>query len=168
MKKFLKNLGIFHYFSYGDRKSSIVERVNRTLQNILYPLMHHHKTNRWVDLLEDMVNIYNSRKHRTIQMRPKDAEKNENQRTLQRIYRERYNLISTQKPRFKKGQLVRLRIKSKGGIPRREYLQSFTDEKYIIDEVSTIKPFPMYKVKKLNGEKVTGGSFYAWELSETV
>ena len=101
-------------------------------------------------------------------MTPEDAEKNENQRSLQRIYRERYNLISTQKPRFKKGQLVRLRIKSKGGIPRREYLQSFTDEKYIIDEVSTIKPFPMYKVKKLNGEKVTGGSFYAWELSETV
>ena len=101
-------------------------------------------------------------------MRPKDAEKDEYQPTLQKIYRERYNQFSTQKPRFKKGQLVRLRIKSKGGIKRREYLPSFTDEKYIIDEVSTILPFPLYKVKKLNGEKVSGGSFYAWELSETV
>ena len=167
MKNFLKQKKVFHYFSYGDRKSSIVERVNRSLQNIIYPLMYARRTHKWVELLPEMLQIYNSRKHRTINMSPENAEKDENKIRLAKTYRERYNLVGVKKPQFRKGELVRLQMKAKGGIKRREYLQSFTEDKYLIDRVLTKLPIPMYKVRKLNGDKVQGGSFYAWELSRT-
>ena len=97
MKTFLKSKNIFHYFSFGDRKSSIVERVNRTLQNIIYPIMHQRQTKVWFKLLDELILIYNTRVHRTIKMSPSDAERDENQTKLSEIYRKKYRSVKTQK-----------------------------------------------------------------------
>jgi hypothetical protein len=166
MKTFLKEQNVFHYFSYGDRKSAIVERVNRSLQNIIYPLMQQRSSNVWIKLLDEALLIYNRRYHRTIHMSPFEAEKNENQNKLVQIYRKKYNSVKKQKPKFKLGDLVRLQMKNKGGIKRREYLKTFTDEKYKIAKVINYLPKPMYKVSRLsNNEILSGGSFYGFELS---
>ena len=166
MKTFLKEQNVFHYFSYGDRKSAIVERVNRSLQNIIYPLMREKKHNVWIKLLDEALLIYNSRHHRTIRMSPIEAEQDSNKDKLVKVYREKYNSVKKQRPKFKLGDLVRLQMKNKGGIKRREYLQTFTDEKYKIVKVINYLPKPMYKVSRLsNGEILSGGSFYGWELS---
>lgn len=165
MKAFLKSKNIFHYFSFGDRKSSIVERVNRTLQNIIYPIMHERKTKAWSKLLDDVLTIYHGRYHRSIKMTPFDAEKDQNQAKLREIYKRKYKSVIKHGPKFKKGDIVRLQIKTKGGIKRREYLQSFTDEKYKISRVMDHLPIPMFKVSNMAGEEIQGGSFYHWELS---
>ena len=50
----------------------MIERFNRTLRNILeryFTAYHHHK---WIDILEDVIENYNSTKHRTIGCAPND------------------------------------------------------------------------------------------------
>lgn len=98
-------------------------------------------------------------------MTPFDAERDKNQNKLIEIYRKKYASVNKQRPKFKEDDIVRLQIKTRGGIKRREYLQSFTDEKYKIAKVINYLPIPMFKVKKLNGDLVRGGSFYHWELA---
>ena len=165
MKTFLKSKNIFHYYSFGDRKSAFVERVNRSLQNLLYPLMYQRKTKTWIKLLDEVTHIYNHRQHRTIHMSPAEAEQESNQEKLIKIYRKKYKSVKKQRPKFKEDDIVRLQIKTKGGIKRRDYLQSFTDEKYKIAKVIQYLPIPMFKIKKMNGDLVRGGSFYHWELA---
>jgi transposase InsO family protein len=56
---FRKN-NVHHYYSLNDNiKAALVERFNRTLKRRLYWYMTHHRTNRWVDALNDVVNSYN-------------------------------------------------------------------------------------------------------------
>lgn len=165
MKTFLKEQNIFHYFSYGDRKSSIVERVNRTIQNIIYPLMHARKSKKWTNMLEDCLSIYHSRYHRTIKMSPNEAEKDENQEKLKETYRKKYDSVKAQKPKFKVGDIVRVQMQNKGKIKRREYLASFTEEKYKIREVLINLPIPRYLLETYDGQIIHGGTFYHWELS---
>ena len=67
------------YSTFNEGKSVVVERFIRTLKNKFYK----HKTainkNVYYDVLDDLVNKYNSTKHNTIKMKPKDV-KNDNNR----------------------------------------------------------------------------------------
>lgn len=179
MKTFLQENNVFHYFSFGDRKSAIVERVNRTLQNLLYQLLHERKTNKWITLLDELLHIYHNRYHKTIRMTPLEAEQKKNRKKLRRIYKKRYDSIRPQKPVFKVGDKVRLNLSLYANtdenkknpskrLKRREYLEQFTNEKFRIAKVNTDMPIPTYRVTKLDtGEPVRGGTFYKGELSLT-
>jgi transposase InsO family protein len=67
---FRKN-NVHHYYSLNDDiKAALVERFNRTLKSRLYRYMTHHRTNRWIDALDDVVKSYNSSYHRSIGTAP--------------------------------------------------------------------------------------------------
>jgi hypothetical protein len=58
---------VHHYYSLNDDiKAALVERFNRTLKSRLYRYMTHHRTNRCVNALDDIVKSYNSSYHRSI------------------------------------------------------------------------------------------------------
>ncbi|XP_036146267.1 uncharacterized protein LOC118646760 [Monomorium pharaonis] len=54
-------------------KASVVERFNRTLKKDMWKKLTLNGNYKWVDLLPDLVSNYNSRKHRTIGVRPVDV-----------------------------------------------------------------------------------------------
>ena len=74
-EKYFKDEMIFHYLSYSDRKCPVVERFNLTIQQLIYKIMEHKSTNRWIDCIEQAMKIYLNRKHSTIKMSPLEAEK---------------------------------------------------------------------------------------------
>ena len=60
------------YSTYNKRKSVVAERFIRTLKNKIFKHMIVISKNVYFHVLDDIVNKYNSKVHRTIKMKPTD------------------------------------------------------------------------------------------------
>ena len=161
--KFLKENSIHHYLSYSLRKCPVIERFNLTIQRLLYQIMHHNNSLKWVEFIEQAMKIYLNRKHRTIGITPLEAEKDENEAMVRRKYFERYLKAGEKKrkPKFSVGDEVRI-FKERGKF-HRGYMKDFTVEVFTISKVLKNLPIPRYKLKEYNGDEIVG-SFFEDEL----
>ena len=66
------------YVAMEPIKCAFIERFNRTFKRILIQLMEHSNSVRWIDYVEQTVDIYNSRFHSSIGMTPNEADDDEN------------------------------------------------------------------------------------------
>ena len=111
--------------------------------------------NVYIDKLDEIVNEYNNRYHRTIKMKPVDVKDN--------IYIDFKNEVNDKNPKFKVGDHVRLskykNIFAKG------YTPSQSEDVFVIKKVKNIVPWT-YVITDLNGEEITG-TFYEKELHRT-
>ena len=98
-KKWLSDNDIIRYSTYNEGKSVVAERFIRTLKNKLYKHMTAIGKNVYFDVLDDVVNEYNSTKHSTIKMKPIDVIDNE------RVYIDEHNEEGS---RFKVGDRLRI------------------------------------------------------------
>ena len=98
-KKWLSDNDIIMYSTYNEGKSVVAERFIRTLKNKLYKHMTAIGKNVYFDVLDDVVNEYNSTKHSTIKMKPIDVIDNE------RVYIDEHNEEGS---RFKVGDRLRI------------------------------------------------------------
>ena len=88
------------YSSHYEGKSAVDEKFIRTLKNKIYKHMTAISKNVYFDVLNDFVDEYNNTYHRTIKMKPIDAEDDS--------FAE-YNEKSNEKdPKFKIGDHVRI------------------------------------------------------------
>ena len=160
---FLKENEIHHYLSYSLRKCPVIERFNLSIQSLLYKMMRVNNSYEWVRFLNQAMNIYLNRKHRTIQMSPLEAEKDENEIKVRRTYFEKYRKVDMkpQKVKFSVGDSVR--IYKERGTFHRGYNEDFTEEIFTITKVLRNLPVPRYKIKEYNGNDVIG-SFFQDEL----
>ena len=69
-KKWLQDNDIVMYSTHNEGKSVVAERFIRTLKNKIYKYMSSISKNGYIDKLDDIVNKYNNKKHRTIKMKP--------------------------------------------------------------------------------------------------
>ena len=60
------------YSTYNEGKSVVAERFNRTLKSKIFKHMKAVLKNVYFDVLDDIINKYNSTIHRTIKMKPID------------------------------------------------------------------------------------------------
>ena len=75
-KKWLKDNDIEIYSIHNEGKSVIAERFIRTLTNKIYKYMTSVSKNVHIDKLDDIVDGYNNKYHRTIKMKLVDVEDN--------------------------------------------------------------------------------------------
>ena len=88
------------YSTYNERKSVVSERFIRALKNKIFKHMTAVSKNVYFDVIDDIVNKYNNRVHRTIKMKPIDVTSNS--------YAE-YSEDSNEKdPKFEVGDHVRI------------------------------------------------------------
>ena len=64
------------YSTHNKGKSVVAERFIRTLKNETYKYMTSTSKNVYIDKLDDIVNKYNNRKHKTVKMKPVDDKDN--------------------------------------------------------------------------------------------
>ena len=64
------------YSIHNEAKSVVVERFIRTLRTKIYKCITLEQKNVYIDKLDDIVGEYNNIYHRTIKMKPVDAEDN--------------------------------------------------------------------------------------------
>ena len=55
MDEWLKENNIIRYSTYGEHKSAVVERVNRTLKEIMWKRFTAENTRNWIDMLDRLI-----------------------------------------------------------------------------------------------------------------
>ena len=66
------------YSTFNEGKAVVIERFNRTLNNIMWKYFTANNTRFSLDALDQMVKNYNNKVHSTIEMTPKEASKDIN------------------------------------------------------------------------------------------
>ena len=161
LKELLEQNKIEWFSSFSDKKAAVVERFNRTLKTRMWKLFTAKETDKWLDILEDLVNGYNNSLHSSIGMKPIDARKDKNEEAVW------YNLYGAHlqetfgKQKFKVGDSVRItKYKTIFG---KGYLPNFTEEVFKIKQVIFTYPI-VYKLEDYQNEDIDG-YFYEEELS---
>ena len=108
----------------------------------------------YIDKLNDIVNEYKNKKHRTTKMKPIDVKDN--------TYFVFAKEVNDNNPKFKVGDHVRIsrykNIFSKG------YTPNWSEEVFVIKIIKNTVPWT-YVIDDLNGEEITG-TFYEKELQK--
>ena len=158
----LKGYGIELFHIYSQNKAALVERLNRTIKEMLEKIFTATNSKTWIHVIDDVMQIYNNRYHRSIGMTPNEAPSRE---------REAYdNMYADFKPGMekKKKQLFpigsRVRLSKRKGAFGRGYEANWSTEEFFISGKRHMKDgLIMYKVKDAHGEEIKG-SFYPQEL----
>ena len=168
MEKFLRDSNIKLKNPYTSTHAPFVERVQATLQNLIYKHITKTLNFKYMDKLQDIIKTYNNRKHRIIKISPNEGDKDEEEISLhiQNMQENYWGTIKpTKKIRFKVGDYVRIAIsKPKFG---RGYDKKAQEEIYKIVEVITKFPRVLYRITSLDGDDVIG-AFYQEQITKVL
>lgn len=152
--------------SHPNEHAPHVERLNRSIQRILYAHLTEEGTRRYIDRLDDVFNSYNKRPHSAHNMPPEKALAPANDRKVKYVLAaklEKHLRTPTKKPRFEVGDFVRL-VKPRATFSR-SYKETHRQEIFQVRAVIRAPlPVPMYQLSGLEGEEITG-KFYANQLT---
>lgn len=158
--KVMKTYSINHYSTYSVMKASIVERLNRTLKNMMFKEFSYNGTYHWIDIYKKLVETYNKNKHRTIKMAPINVNSKNEQMLLSTVY----SHLKIFKPsQFHVGDYVR--ISKYKNIFEKGYTPNFTTEIFKIKSVQITNPVT-YILEDYEGNPIKGG-FYKEEILRT-
>src|SRR5699024_2997483 len=101
----MKKYNINHYSTFSILKASIIERLNRTLKGMMWKTFSLNGNYKWINILQDLIDKYNSSIHRTIKMRPRDVNKRKEKLLLKTVYGK---IKTFPMPKFKVGDSVRI------------------------------------------------------------
>ena len=153
----------------GTLKACVAERVNKTLQILLFKYLTENETFRYLDKLEAMVQTYNTRPHTSLAgMTPEEADRPANQARLQAVFHEKYAKVAgtrRRKVKFAVGDIVRVKTLSKKISPtNRSYAHQFTKEFFTVTRINRTLPIPLYYIRSMDTNDDIDGGFYAEEL----
>ena len=137
------------YSTENEEKSSVVERWNTTMKNIMWKYFTANSTQKYIVVLPSMVDKYNSTYHRSIKLTPSDTRNPSN-------YQHVYNALYGNVRKFHVGDKVR--ITRKKGTFEEGFTPNWTEELFTISSVKATNS-TTYTIKDQLGEPVRG-SFY--------
>ena len=143
------------YSTHNEGKSVVAERFIRTLKNKIHRHMTAVSKNVYIDKLNDIVNEYKNKYHRTIKMKPVDVKDN----TSINFGKE----ITDKGPKFKVGDCVR--VSKYKNIFAKEYTPNWSEVVFVTKNVKNTVLWT-YVISDLNGEKNIG-TFYEKEYQKT-
>lgn len=152
--KFLNNYTSIH--------ANIVERFNYTIKSLMHKFMTQTNQSRYIDELQNIVQSYNLRVHRSIGMTPYEAEIPSNSYIVRSNLIKMFHSVKEKLPKFKVGQTVRISLEKTKF--KRGFTEKSTREIFIISKIKTNLPIPLYFLKDEKNEPIIGG-FYEFELS---
>lgn len=157
---YLRNRGVIHYYSESENKASLVERFNRTLKERMWRYFTHHRTYRYVDILQKLVDSYNRSYHSSLKMAPSRVTfKNQKQ-----IFRILYPPKKTKGHSFQFRVGDTVRISKNKGIFSKGYMENWSHEIFTVETRIPTDP-PTYKLRDGDGESIKG-EFYEPELQK--
>lgn len=155
----MKKHSINHYSTYSTLKASVVERFNRTLKNIMWKKFTINGSYNWIDMLQEIIKLYNNKKHSTIKIKPCDVNKSNEKEILQNIYAYK-KLTMKGEPKYDVDDYVRIsKYKSEFS---KGYTPNYSSEIFKVSKVVPTEPVT-YLLNDVNGNPILGG-FYQEEL----
>ena len=155
----LKSKNIQHFVSNSDKKAAVIERFNRTLKTRIWTYFTSKKTKKYVDVLQQFVNAYNTSEHRSIGMKPADVRKAHSTAIWRRLYGDG-SVMAPARKQPKVGELVRI-SRWKGNFEK-GYLPNWSKETFHVAKALK-HPQTMYEIHDKEGEELKG-NFYVKEL----
>ena len=151
------------YSTENDEKASVVERWNRTIKTKMWKYFTANNTEKYIDILDSLIDKYNNTKHRSIGTTPSLARQPAASQDVYKNLYEKKTDERRQKPSLQIGDQVRISKKKKTF--EKGFTPNWTEELFYIDSIKDTKP-PTYTIKDLRGEPIKG-SFYEKELQRS-
>lgn len=165
-KALMEKYNINHYSTHSITKSQIVERVIRTIKTWIYKEFFLRGHRKWIEFLDDIVDRYNSRVHRSTGYRPSEVNKVNEDKILQRLEKIPFTPKKSQRQRkikFAIGDKVRIsRLKQTF---EKGYTYNWSPEIYTVTEIKDRHLPVTYKITDA-GDNEIQGQFYGEELSK--
>ena len=163
-RKKLDDAGIVMYHTYNQGKSVMAERMHRTIREKLGRRMTELNTQKWVDLLPEIMKEYNTKDvHSAIRMTPLEASKLDAGRA-QLLWFHQYNAERVG-PKYQMGDWVRI-WREPTKYQKRAGSRRWQDEKFLVVEVRSRTRPVTYRIQDEEGEVIIG-SYYENELQRT-
>lgn len=161
VSKFLEDREIYHQVSRNEKKANYAERVIQTIKKKIYRYLYHKVTERYIDILQDLVEAYNDNYHSSIKCAPSAVTKeNEVQIWADQYLKVEPKTFKKVKFKFMRGDQVRI---SQVRQPfTRGFGQTYSEELFKIRHRYGTIP-PTYILQDLKGEKIAG-LFYEQEM----
>lgn len=159
-KEFLDHNDItFYKASDPVTKTAICERYIRTIKSLIFRYFTYSGSDRYCEILESLIGLYNNRRHRSIGMAPADV----NEKNVLQVWQNLNKSNNVKRyPLLRCGDFVRLakpkEVFDKG------YKALWTSEIFVIKKVIAHQQ-PVYRINDLEGNDITG-SFYEQELQK--
>jgi len=159
VRNLFKAKGIHHFASESEFKAAVVERFNRTLKTKLWHYFTAKSTNRFLEVLPDILHSYNHTVHRSIGMKPADVTSKDE---LKIWMKNKTPEDKSRKEPVKEGDVVRI-SKSKT-IFEKGYLPNWTEELFKVTG-KVRHPKKVYKLKDFGDEEIKG-TFYKQNIQD--
>lgn len=163
VKAYFTEKGI-NFFTTRDpaTKAAICERFIRTIKNIIYKYFTYTKTNKYVEVLQSLVFLYNNRVHSTIGIPPANVNENNVLQVWQYTQRKRGKSFSRAASLLHVGDIVR--VANPKSVFEKGYKPVWSTEKFSVVKVHRRKPV-VYNIKDESGTAING-NFYESELQK--
>ena len=162
-KKVLQEYGIKMYHTQNEEKSSIIERFNRTLNSKMRLQFEVTNSKKWIKILQSLIYEYNFKDiHRSIGMRPCEVNKSNEDDVFHKLFYTK----NKPKPKIKFSVGDRVRITASKKTFDNKFINNWTKEIFIVNEILNTNPIT-YKIIDLNNGEIIG-SFYNQELQKSV
>ena len=165
VEKYLKEVGVKHFETQNQPKSSYAERAIRTIKGRLSRYMTHKQTHKWVDVIGEITRSYNNTHHRGIKQSPASIrdEDEVGQWMLQ------YNTLSENsrtkvpyvKYKFKVGEEVRISFLRRAF--QKQHDERWSREIFTITGRIMKNGIPQYTLRDYSGTDIKG-KFYQSQL----
>ena len=165
VQNFLKKYQINFFTTFSERKTSTVERFNRTIKGIMFRLFTRNNNRRYIDFLNEIAHRYNNSCHRSIKMKPIEVSKeNEPPQVWINFYENKlkYPQTASQRSRFSAGYLVRISIERAPF--KKGYLEGWSKELFVVKHAVGNNP-TVYKLQDQSGEDIKK-TFYSKEIQK--
>ncbi len=165
VKAFLGKQGVDHYVTYNVTHANYAERVILTLKVLMYRYFTHRRTYHYRDVLQKIVNNYNSRPHSALKGKSPGEINNGNEAiTWKQMYVDTLKAkVVNKRQSFKVGDVVR--ISQNRRTFQRDYEQKWTEEVFVIKTRYIRQGMQVYKIVDYDGDPIEG-TFYDSELQK--
>lgn len=160
-RQLMSDFKINHYSTFSNLKASIVERVNRTIKNIMWKFFSNQGSYKWYIALPTIIEKYNNTVHRTIGYKPIDVNLKNEKSILLNSYTFK-KIIDLEHSKFKLYDFVRI-SKQREAFDK-GYTPNWSTEIFQIRKVKLTNP-TTYLLKDDKNENIEGG-FYEEELQK--
>jgi len=195
-KALMKEKEIEHFATSTDRsKAAIAERFNRTLKEKIYKFLDSNPSNnRYLDVLQDLVDSYNNTVHSSIKMKPAEVSSENEATALWNLYHEywtdekddvndapkckpsgsaKFQYKGTRDHKQVRDKNVKnllaigdkVRLAGKKNPFNKAYKGLWTEELFSISKIHRRHPYFVYEVQEADGEPLDG-VFYREELQK--
>ncbi|KAL3117645.1 hypothetical protein niasHT_004310 [Heterodera trifolii] len=170
VQEYFKSKNVKNFFMYTSPRihAGMAERANRTIKERLYRYFTERGTQKWVDVIQQIVHGINHSYNSSIKMRPVDVNFENAEKLRKKLKQNAIGGTAEEaakrkqpQPRFKVGD--RVRIEKYKHVFQKGYTGRFTNEVFTVAEVHTDR-FPVtYRIRDDDGSLIKG-RFYNNDL----